>query len=398
MSPAAASQSVPSVEVGRVLDLAEGTQPALLVDLRTPDEYARDHLPGALNVPLFQNDERALVGTLYKRESPQRAFEVGRELVAERIEGLFRRISELVGWDLPGVDLPERVREMTETGIEGLEGQLQERLVDQLPERAVVFHCWRGGLRSRSTVALLAACGFERGLCLSGGYTSYRRRVIEELEDWQAPPVVVIRGLTGTGKTLVLRALEQLRPGTTVDLEGCAGHRSSILGMVGLEPVSQKRFESKLAERLREVGRARPGGVLVMEGESRKIGDRIQPVAVWEALSGGVSVELTAPVERRVDVLLEDYLAREGSREELRGQLPFIEKRLGPVAWKGRLTGLLDGGEDRELVRQLLEHYYDPLYTHSERGQEYARTFVLDDPHQTAAELAAFLDERFPDA
>ena len=388
-----ASLQVPSVDVGPVLEASlDPDRAPVVIDLRTPKEFAEDHLPGAVNLPLFKNEERALVGTLYKRASPERAFDVGRELVAERIEALFAGIAEAVDWDVPGADLAESVLAMTSGGMAGLEGSLVEERVGALPERAAVFHCWRGGLRSRSVVALLAACGFERGLCLAGGYRSYRARVAEELETWQAPPVAVIRGFTGTGKTLVLRALEELRPGWTVDLEGCAGHRSSILGMVGLEPVTQKRFETRLAARLRRVGRDRPGGHLVLEGESRKIGDRIQPPRVWEALRGGRGVLLTAPVETRVDVLLDDYLAKDGSRDELRGQLPFIEKRLGPVQWAGRLTGLLDAGEDRELVRQLLEHYYDPLYAHSERGQTYELEVEMRDPRQAAAEIAAWLE------
>ena len=396
MSVAPSNLQVPSVDVATVLAAQlEPDRAPVVIDLRTPKEFAEDHLPGAVNLPLFKNEERALVGTLYKRESPARAFAAGRELVAERIEALFTSIAEAVGWDLPGVDLPARVLEMTEAGIEGLEGGLEEQPVSALPtstKPVAVFHCWRGGLRSRSVVALLVALGFDRGLCLSGGYRSYRARVMEELEAWQAPPVAVVRGFTGTGKTLVLSAIEELRPGWTVDLEACAGHRSSILGMVGREPVSQKRFESRLAARLRRVGRDRPGGHLVVEGESRKIGDRIQPTTVWEALKGGRSVQLTAGVERRVDVLLADYLEVEGSREELRDQLPFIEKRLGPVQWAGRLTGLLDRGEDRELVRLLLEHYYDPLYTHSEKDYAYELEVEMDDPRRAAREIVDWLE------
>ncbi|MDF1797738.1 MAG: tRNA 2-selenouridine(34) synthase MnmH [Planctomycetota bacterium] len=392
MSAGTKNHQVPSAGVHQVLEALESEDPPVVIDLRTPKEYAQDHLPGAVNLPIFRNEERALVGTLYKRESPDRAFEVGRELVAERIVTLFEGIAEAASWDLPEVDLPARVLEMTSEGIAGLEGGLVEVLAEALPERPVIFHCWRGGLRSRSVVALLAVCGFDRALCLSGGYTQYRRRVITELEAFEAPGMVVIRGFTGTGKTLVLRTLEELRPNSTLDLEEFAGHRSSILGMVGLEPVSQKRFESRLATRLRRLGRLNPGGRLVVEGESRKIGDRIQPASVWQGLQAGINVQLVADLERRVDVLIEDYLDRDGSRAELRTQLPFIEKRLGPVAWKGRLTGLLDAGEDRELVRTLLEHYYDPLYTHSERGHDYAQTIEMQDPQQAAAELAGFLD------
>ena len=105
-------------------------------------------------------------------------------------------------------------------------------------------------MRSKSVVAFLQELGLSRALALEGGYRSYRAVVRAELAAWRPPASFVLRGLTGVGKTLVLRELEELRPLWTIDLEGLAGHRSSILGMVGLRPVSQKRFESRLAARL----------------------------------------------------------------------------------------------------------------------------------------------------
>jgi tRNA 2-selenouridine synthase len=212
--------------------------------------------------------------------------------------------------------------------------------------------------------------------------------VLSELAGWRAPPTFVLRGLTGVGKTLVLRALERRQPGWTVDLEGLAGHRSSILGMVGLEPVSQKRFDSRLCARLAR-GFAGPA---VFEGESRKVGDVTLPSAVWAALQGGTNALLEAPLERRVDVLIEDYLARAENRPALRAQLPFIEDRLGAGA-RGALVALLDGGRERELVRILLQRYYDPLYRHSERGRTYAARFDAGDPERAAREIAGWIDQ-----
>jgi tRNA 2-selenouridine synthase len=335
MSDASTTHLIPTVTPEqlsvRIGPAADGER-TVLIDLRTPKEYAEDHVPGALNIPLFRNDERALIGTLYKRESPAQAFAKGREVVVGRIRALFDEIASAVGWDVPDVDLAARVLELTESGIGGLEENLTEAPALDLPERVAIFHCWRGGLRSKSVVALLRLCGFDRAFCIENGYQGYRRRVLDELAAYEAPKTYVIRGFTGTGKTLVLRALEELRPGWTLDLEGLAGHRSSILGMVGLEPVTQKTFETNLAARLRELP---PGGPLVVEGESRKIGDRIQPASIWHALQAGTNIELTATKRRRVEVLMEDYLAADSSLAELREKLPFIENRLGLSPGRG---------------------------------------------------------------
>ena len=218
--------------------------------------------------------------------------------------------------------------------------------------------------------------------------------VAVEIAAWVPPPAFVIRGYTGAGKTLVLRALEELRPDWTMDLELMAGHRSSILGMVGLEPVTQKHFETRVAARMRRLCCLAPQGPLVYEGESRKIGDRILPGTVWDSLQQGTNILLHASMEKRIDVLIADYLGREANREALAGQLPFIEKRLGPVKWRGVLTGMLAAGADRELVKILLEDYYDPLYEHSEKGKSYIAKVEMHCPEQAALEIASLIDAR----
>lgn len=364
------------------------SEAAAVVDLRSPAEFAEDHVPGAFNVPLFDDLERAVVGTLYRQTSPDAAFDEARRIAEDRIEALVAEIVRVTGVEAPPAsDLRNRLRAMTEGGISGLEQGIQVEPASSLPPGATVLHCWRGGLRSRSVAAFLTVLGVP-GLCLlDGGYKSYRRRVLERLETATLPRAFVLRGLTGVGKTLVLRELERIRPGWTVDLEGLAGHRSSILGMVGLEPCTQKTFDSRLVQRLEQLGDR-----VVYEGESRKVGDVIVPVRVWESLRGGTNFELVAPVARRVEVLVEDYLATDASREQLRGQLPFIEQRLGPVKWRDVLVGMLDGGREDELVEVLLEHYYDPLYRHSEGDRSYAARIDTSDPPAAATAIAEHVD------
>jgi len=367
-----------------------GPNAALVIDLRSPGEFAEDHVPGAINVPLFDDAQRALVGTLYRRHSPAAAFAEGRDIVVGRIAELCARIAALAGEQLAPADLGARVREVTAGGIEELERAVAPVAATAIPERPVVLHCWRGGLRSRSIVWLLRTLGLERALVLHGGYRAWRAEVVRGIEAWQAPPACVLRGLTGVGKTLVLRELERLRPGWTIDLEGLAGHRSSLLGGVGLEPVSQKCFESRLFERLR----TRAGPVVVFEGESRKVGDVILPRPLWRSLSGGVNLELCADLARRTAVLKEDYLATRGSADELARILPAIEKRMRRQPGEPGLTELLRDGRIDQLVALLLENYYDPLYRHSQLGTSYAARFDATEPARAAHGIAAWIEQR----
>ena len=371
-------------------EIALATPRTVFVDLRSPAEFDVDHVPGAINAPLFDDVERAVVGTLYRQESPEAAFAEGLGRVRERVRGLVEEIAAASGWSAPGEGLVERMDALVAGGFAGLDRGLVPEPVG-LPEQAVVLYCWRGGMRSRSVVTLVRELGLRRAVALEGGYKAYRALVRGRLADWEAPPTVVLRGLTGVGKTLVLRELERLRPGWTLDLEALAGHRSSILGMVGLEPCSQKTFETRLALRL-EAGF--PAGLSVMEGESRKVGDIVLPPAVWQALSTGTSLHLVASPERRIDVLVADYLEREENRPAIAAQLPFIEQRIGCRKWGGQLVSLLEERRERELVAILLEHYYDPLYRHSERTHSYAATIDANDPAEAAQRIAAWVESR----
>lgn len=364
--------------------------PRRLVDLRSPAEFAEDHLPGAVNVPLFDDLERALIGTLYARTSPDAAFEEGRRRTLERITPFTREIAALCGWSPPTLELGPRVELLTRLGLRGLERELEPAPTCPGPD-SVAMYCWRGGLRSRAVIAFLRGLGHTEVLGIDGGYRAYRSSVRARLAAWRLPQSFVLRGLTGVGKTLVLRALAVQRPGWALDLEALAGHRSSILGMVGLVPVSQKRFESRLVQHASSASRA----VCVIEGESRKVGDIILPEPVWRAIDGGVGLELVTTRERRVQVLLDDYLATESSRGELARQLPFIEARLGG-RWSGELVARLESGREAELVELLLEHYYDPLYRHSERGRTYRARFDSTDPALAAAGIVRWIEQRAP--
>jgi tRNA 2-selenouridine synthase len=380
---------VPSATVSQVLAASD----ALVIDVRAPIEHALDCVPGALSLPLFDDGERALIGTAYRHVSPQVAFTSARELLREHIEPLVRAICARAGHELGEARIEQRFLELTSAGLEALQREFEPRPLSELPPAPVVLACWRGGMRSRSLAAFLRDLGLERACVLEGGYKAWRAHVVAGLQQWEpGAPVFVLRGLTGVGKSLVLRAMERLRPQWVLDLEALAGHRSSILGMVGLQPVSQKKFESGLWQRCARGFET----ACLLEGESRKVGDVILPERLWSALRTGTNIELVTSTPRRVDVLLDDYLAQPANRAQLRVQLPFIEQRIGPIKWKGGLVALLDAGRERELVEVLLELYYDPLYRHSEREFPYATRIDSTDPDRAAAQCVEWIEARRP--
>jgi tRNA 2-selenouridine synthase len=375
---------LPSVSIDRVLAAPD----AIVIDLRSPSEFALDHIPGAVNLPLFDDRQRALVGTLYRRESPAAAFQMGREIVRNHIRELVNEIAAHASWNVLPADLEARVMEMTARGMSALAAEIALRPADVLPTRPVVMHCWRGGLRSQSVAALAHELGLDRAVVLQGGYKSYRARIVEEIERAELPRAFVLRGLTGVGKTLVLREIERLRPDWTLDLEALAGHRSSLLGGVGLEPCSQKTFESRLAQRLR---RGFPG-FFAVEGESRRVGEILLHERLWNTISTGINIELTASLDRRIQVLEQDYLRDAASRADLLRLLPTIEERMVRKTGAESLTSMLEQNAVDELVTLLLERYYDPRYRHSQREKNYTAQFDATDPTHAAAEICAWIE------
>ena len=372
---------VPFVSVAAVLAHPR----AKVIDVRSPSEFAEDHVPGAVNLPLFDDVERAVVGLLYHRSSPQTAFDKGLEVVRENVVALAESIAALGGVSIDRAAVLARTEELCAGGLPELSGRVEPTPTDEAPEAPLVLHCWRGGLRSCSVIALMRQLGLDQAVGMTGGYKAYRAHVRATLATAPVPPSIVLRGLTGVGKTLVLREVERLRPGTTLDLEGLAGHRSSLLGMVGLEPVSQKAFDTGLATRLTQGFE----GPMIVEGESRKVGDVTVSPRVWSSMQAGTNLLLEADVPRRVEVLLEDYLAQPSARAQLRTQLEAVQRRLKVKSVD--LLALFDAGSEPELVEVLLEHYYDPLYLHSEKGKQYAARIDASDATAAAEAVLEFL-------
>lgn len=292
-----------------------------IIDVRTPLEFAEDHLPGAVNVPILTDDERVEVGTLYKQAGPQQARQRGLELTCGRFGAMVGEIGVLASG------------------------------------RPILVYCWRGGLRSLSMAILLEMSGYPV-VQLKGGYKAFRSLVMDTFGDFRPPaPLIVIHGMTGTGKTTFINGLDRQR-WTVIDLEGLACHRGSAFGQVGLgRQPGQKRFDTLLWDIFRQAPADRP---IVLEGESQRIGSISLPGNLYEVMAASCKIWCSASLETRVQRLAVEY-AREEYREAMSAALERIRKKLGGQR-HAELAGLLAAWDIEGLGRGLIGHYYDKLY------------------------------------
>jgi tRNA 2-selenouridine synthase len=305
---------------------AELPQFGHILDVRSPSEFALDHVPGALNVPVLDDLERARVGTVYVHDSPFAARKLGAALVAGNIAR-----------------------------------HVETRFRHHDRHWKPLVYCWRGGQRSGALTTVLRAIGWDARQ-LEGGYRAWRRQVVADLEAWPARfEIRVLCGLTGTGKSRLLRALAQCGE-QVLDLESLAAHRGSILGDLPGEPQpSQKRFESRLWDWLRRLDASRP---VYAESESPRVGAVRVPEAVVQRLRASACLRLEAPMALRVALLRREY-------NHYLDQPHLLEPRLRVLAVQhghGRVRAWLDlaaHGQWDALVADLLERHYDPAYLRS---------------------------------
>jgi tRNA 2-selenouridine synthase len=306
----------------------------LLVDARTPLEYAEDHLPRAVNVPLLNNEERVEIGTLYKRQGPHQARIRGLELTAARFPAMVAEIAAIAAG------------------------------------RPILVYCWRGGLRSRTVTEILDLTGYK-ATQLAGGHKAFRTIVVEYFNQFVPPnPLVVLHGMTGIGKTTFLELLEK-RGHSIVDLEGIACHRGSAFGELGLsqDKLTQKSFETALWLAFRK---AAPGKPIIIEGESRRIGKLSLPGNLYDVMRDSVKVWCTASMETRVDRLVKEY-GKPEFKQGMSDALNRIQKKLGGDNHR-ELQEHLERWELEPFMRGLMERYYDRTYY---RVREWTEEFTL---------------------
>lgn len=323
-----------------------------LIDVRTPLEFEEDHIPGALNVPLLTNEERVEVGTIHKQIGPNEARRRGLELTCPRFHSMVGQITS------------------------------------HASGRPIVIYCWRGGLRSLSVATLVEMSGTPVRQ-LVGGYKAFRGRVIEYFDKCLFPaPLIVLHGMTGTGKTTFINGLN---PATwsAIDLEGLACHRGSAFGALGLkQDFTQKHFETALWNVFRQMP---PGRPVVVEGESQRIGKYSLPGRLYGKMTESCRVWCSASIETRIARLTEEY-AHTKYREEMLEALERIRKKLdGPRYIE--LNNLIEGWDVAGIARGLIEGYYDRMY-YKNRPWTPDLELALEDFGQAETELGKFWSSR----
>lgn len=306
-----------------------------IIDVRSESEFAEDHIPCAVNLPVLNDAERAEVGTLYKQVCPFDARKVGAALVAQNIAR-----------------------------------HLNTHFAQKNQAYQPLVYCWRGGQRSNSMALVLNQIGWQVTV-LDGGYKTYRTHVRDRLQNLpQHFTYKVLSGMTGSGKTHILQQLAQ-RGFQVLDLEFLANHRGSLLGQewdgkLSPQP-SQKRFESLLLQKLQGFDSNKPVWV---EAESNKIGQVYLPSALWQRMKQAKCIEIQLPLAVRIDWLLQEYPHLTTHPELLKSKLARLKSRHGSERIN-EWYSLIDAGKWNDLVGNLLTHHYDPTYSRS-TGQCYA--------------------------
>jgi tRNA 2-selenouridine synthase len=311
-----------------------------VIDARSEAEYAEDHLPGAINWPSLNNEERKLVGTEYKQISAFEAKKRGAALVAKNIAR-----------------------------------HLERDVIDKPRDWQPLVYCWRGGKRSGSLALILDQIGFNVTL-VDGGYKAFRAALVEALPQLASQfDYRVICGTTGSGKTRLLQALAELGA-QVLDLEALANHRSSVLGVIpGTPQPTQKAYDSLIWAALRRFDASRP---VYIESESKKVGNVAIPEGLITAMRAAPCLQLDLSEDQRVELLLEDYDFFVKDVEFFCDRLGALTQARGKevvTGWQTRARG----GDIASVVRELLVDHYDPVYLQSMKrnfAQYPARTSI----------------------
>jgi tRNA 2-selenouridine synthase len=314
-----------------------------IVDVRSPGEFAQGHIPGAVNLPLFDDGERAEIGTLYRQAGRQAAVRRGLALVGPRLEALAEQL---------------------------------QRASEQLPSQPLRLHCWRGGMRSGSMAQLAEQLELP-ALLLAGGSKAYRRWVLQRFErPW---PLRLLGGRTGTGKTALLLALRQ-RGVAVVDLEGRANHRGSSFGALGLPPQpSVEHYENLLAM---DLGRLQGAREIWLEAESSQVGRCRIPAALWQQMKQAPALEVRRSLAWRVGQLMAVYGPQDPAA--VAEATRRIARRLGPQRTSLALEAIA-AGDARTACLQMLD-YYDRCYDHDLSSHAVESVDLGDDSAARAAE------------
>ena len=298
----------------------------MVIDVRSPSEFADDHIEGAVNLPALFDDERAVVGTLYKQTSAFAARKTGAAIMSRNI-------------------------------AQHLETILKDKPADFRP----LIHCWRGGQRSRAFALVLSEIGWTTHL-LEGGYKAYRRGVLDKIKSLpERLQLIIIAGRTGSGKTALLKTLQQKQQ-QILDLEDLAAHRGSLLGQIpGRQQPGQRLFESRLVHKLLQFD---PDKTVFVESESSRIGNLQIPAPLWRVITNAPLVTVDVPVSARAAYLVSVYERLKTDSSDLSLLIDGMTRRHGhEITSKWR--NLMKRKDWNGLAQSLLTAHYDPAYDQS---------------------------------
>ena len=300
----------------------------MVIDARSEGEFDEDHVPGALNWPTLNNDERIEIGTVYKQVNAFEAKKRGAAIAARNIAG-----------------------------------HIDREVIDKPKDWKPLAYCWRGGKRSGSLSLILSEIGFRVTL-LEGGYKAFRAAVVADIPRWVSGlNFRVICGTTGSGKTRLLQALSA-QGAQVIDLEALANHRSSVLGAIPGQPQpTQKRFDTLVWDALRRLDQTRP---VFIESESKKVGNVAVPVSLIEAMRQSPCLNLVLPDAERVALLMQDYDFFVKDVDHFCDRLQVLAEFRGKAVVDGWMSSVR-AGHIEPVVQELLTLHYDPVYLQSMR-------------------------------
>ena len=332
------------------------SRPGVFVDTRSPAEYEQGHIPGAVNVPLLEDDERAIVGTLYKQQGPEEAKNCGLAIVSGKLTSIVQQIASL----------------------------------NASQERQLIVYCWRGGMRSKSVLTILELMGIV-GSQLIGGYKAYRRYVQDQLAEYKlGPEVIVLCGSTGVGKTTLLQMLAN-RGYPTLDLEGLANHRGSAFGHIGIgKPATAQNFDAQLLVEFQKFNEKK---VILVECESKRVGNVYLPDILYQAMQRGRKILVRASVSTRVSRLIAEYTdVLQPHDPEIIASLQSLTRKLGKKKTT-RLIAEYETGNLHDFTSSLLTDYYDGLYGYEDASPDKFDMIVdAEDFEKAATDIAAYID------
>ena len=331
--------AIEKLHIDQFLELAKDHP---VIDVRSPGEFLHAHIPGAANLALFNDEERKVVGTLYKQKSREEAIKAGLDFFGPKMRSVVEFAESITSKSNDNSD-PENM------------------------QKTILVHCWRGGMRSGAIAWLLDLYGFKV-YTLTGGYKSFRNHVLSIFN--HPIPIHIVGGYTGSGKTEILKELEK-HGQSILDLESLAKHKGSAFGNINM-PVqpSQEMFENLLAVNIMALNIG--SGIVWVEDESQRIGQVNIPAGFWEQMRTSPVFFLDIPFEERLNHLVEEYGGLD--KEKMMGAITRIQKRLGGVETKNALL-FLEQNDMKACFRILLK-YYDKYYIKALHNRDNIETLI----------------------